>query len=247
MLNPPNYRRKAEKPPMSGTIYTKQNNKPVRRVITPSKQTVRTSYPSTKAKRSNDCESGMESKVAACLELSPGVESWAPQPVTLRLLVDGETKKYTPDFKVDLKSGRTKILEVKPLRKCLDEIVKAKLLAAHYYFRSVGISFEIITDEDLGSKIFHQNLNLLRYYKRVFVDQRIRKFVQKIVTTNDSVSISDLEKLGLGKEIIYSLLACGEFTTDLNIAINPLSTLTVSQENENENCLFKSRSVFDLE
>lgn len=246
MLNP-NYRRKAEKPPLPETLSVKQSNDPVRRVITPSKQTVRTSYPSTKAKRSNDCESGMESKVAACLEVSPGVASWASQPMTLRLLVDGQTKKYTPDFKVDLKSGRTKILEVKPLHKCLDEIVKAKLQAAHYYFRSVGISFEIITDEDLGSKIFHQNLNLLRYYKRVFVDQRIRKFAQKIVTSNDSVSISDLEKLGLGKEIIYSLLACGEFTTDLNIAINPLSTLTVSQEIENENCLFKSRSVFDLE
>lgn len=243
MLNPPNLRFSSESPPLSADHVSK----PVRKVITRSKQTIRTAYPSTKSKRSNDCESGMESKVAACLELSPGVASWIPQPVTLRLLVDGETKKYTPDFKVDLKSGRTKILEVKPLHKCLDEMVKAKLLAAHYYFRSVGISFEIITDEDLGSKIFHQNLNLLRYYKRVLVDQHIGKLVQKIVITNDSVSISDLEKLGLGKEIIYSLLANGEFTTDLKIAINPLSTLTVSQENENENCLFKSRSVFDLE
>lgn len=247
MLNPPNYRHRAENPPLSITLSTKQSNKPVRKVITPSKQTIRTSYPSTKAGKSNDCESGMESKVAACLEISPEVENWSPQPITLRLMVDGETKKYTPDFKVSLKNGRTKILEAKPLSKCLDESVRAKLIAAHYYFRSVGISFEIITDEDLGSKIFHQNLNILRYYKRVFVDQYKRKSALKIVTANDCVSISVLEKLGIDKETIYSLLANGQLTTNLNIAINTHSILTLCPENENENCLFKSRSVFDLE
>lgn len=223
-----------------------KSDKPARTVITPSKQTIRTSYPSSKSRKTNDCESGLESRAAACIELSPGVLTWAPQPFTIRFFVDGEIKKYTPDFQITLKSERVKILEVKPLRRCLEELMRSKLIAAQCYFESIGVHFEIVTEEDMGSKTFCQNLNLLRYYMRVPFSEAEKAFACKLVAMCDHLTMLDLEEKGIGKSTIYSLLANNILSTDLTIALNPNSNITLFSENDNEKCYFNGRSAFDL-
>lgn len=224
----------------------KHDGKPVRKVITPSKQTIRTSYPSSKSQKTNDCESGLESRAAACIELSPGVRKWSPQPFKVRLIVNGERKKYTPDFKITLKSGRAKVLEVKPLRKCLDEEVHSKLVAAQAYFESVGLAFEIVTEEDMGTPMFCQNLNLLRYYMRVPFNAQERTYAQKLVSMCEHLTILDLENKGLQKSTIYSLIANNILSTDLALPLNPNSNISLFLENDDEKCFFSGRSAFDL-
>lgn len=220
---------------------------PARKVITRSKQTIRTAYPSTKSGKTNDCESGLESKVAACLELSPGVMRWRPQPFTLRLTVDGESKKYTPDFHVTLRNEKILIIEVKPFQKCLEELVSLKLVAAHYHLERRGVSFGIVTELDVGTNVLHQNLNLLRYYARVECKKTEIKSALAFISISDCATIFELESAGYSKSFIYSLLANNKLHTDLTIALSPLSIITLPQENDNEKCFFHSRSAINFE
>jgi TnsA endonuclease N terminal len=221
-------------------------DQPVRKVITPSKNGIRTAFPSTKAGGSNDCESGLESRAAAFIEVSPGVSGWACQPLKLSLQVNGSIHEYTPDFKITLRSGRVIIIEVKPLSDCLRDDVRPKLVAAHHYFDCIGWKFIILTEKDLGTNDYYQNLNVLRYYLRVPVAHERRVKARKYVSDHGFLSFIELERLGFDKPTIYSLLVNEALATDLSISLNPYSPITLPEESDHEACLFKGRSALDL-
>lgn len=223
-----------------------RDHRPVRKVITASKPTVRTALPSTKAKGSIQCESGLEGRVAARIELSSGVAAWCCQPATFSLEVAGELRSYTPDFRVKFKSGRTAFIEVKPLSKCFRVDIRDKLVAAELSLKRQGLLFLIVTDQDLGSRETDQNLNLLRYYQRVPVEHLKRVSARKLVARGSDACIIDLEEAGFSKPQIYSLIAARALVTDLSVLLNPYSPLTLPEESDDEECLFKSRSALDL-
>lgn len=223
-----------------------QNRNPARKVITASKPTVRGAHPSTKAKGSIQCESGLESRVAAYIELSPGIVDWCCQPTTFELDVANHIRSYTPDFQVKFKSGRTAFIEVKPLSKCFKVDIREKLIAAEIWLKQRGILFFIVTDQDLGSRETDQNLNLLRYYQRVPIGHSRRVHARRLASKSSLMSIIDLEEAGFNKPQIYSLIANRVLVTDLSVLLNAYSPLTLPEESDDEECLFKGRSALDL-
>ena len=248
MLNPSDDEKGKTKPSnvIPFILPRNQDRAPVRKVITASKPTVRGALPSTKAKGSIQCESGLESRVAAYIELSPGIVDWCCQPTTFKLEVANEIRSYTPDFQVKFKSGRTAFVEVKPLRKCFQVDIRDKLIAAEIWLHRRGIPFLIVTDQDLGSRDTDQNLNLLRYYQRVPVAHSKRVNARKLVSKRSLISVIDLEDAGLNKPQIYSLIANRALVTDLSVLLNPYSPLMLPEESDDEECLFKGRSAHDL-
>lgn len=224
----------------------KQSSSPVRKAITPSKQTIRAAIPSSKSLRSNDCESALESKFALYAEMSPAVAEWECQPFRVRLEVNSSLATYTPDFKITLKTGEVIIGEVKPLSRCLETETLSKLIAAHHYFNALKWKFVVLTDQDLGSNEYLQNLNLLRYYQRVTVDHAARVSIRKLVNRCGYMSIAELESRGFDKPSIYSLIANHALATDLSICLNPNSPIILPEESDHEDCLLKGRSALDL-
>lgn len=247
LLPPKNARPPRRRAPVTHISFAKeQSGQAVRKAITRSKQTIRAAVPSTKGKRSIDCESGLESKFALYAEISPVVVDWFCQPFKIQLAQADSITTYTPDFKLTLRSGAIVIIEVKPLSRCLESSTLTKLRAAHHYFGEIGWEYKVFTDHDMDSSEYFQNLNLLRYYKRVPVNHARRVSVRKLVDNNEYLSIQELEKAGFNKPIIYSLIANNALSTDLSIPINPHSPIKLPEENANEERLFKGRSALDL-
>lgn len=219
---------------------------PVRKPITRSRKTIRVRYPSIKANRVIECESALEATAAHYIDLSKPVSKFACQPFKIDLLVNGETVKYTPDFRVDMTNGQTLIVEVKPLTRCIEEETRMKLAAAHHHFSELGYEYVILTDEDIGDPEKLENLRTLRYYARVPVDHVVRVRARTLVGNAGFISFEALEKMGFTKPTIYSLLANQVLSTDLSNSINPYSPISLPKESDHETCLFKGRSALDL-
>lgn len=222
-----------------------QGKPPARRAITPSKQTVRVRYPSLKAGRMIECESALEGIAATYIDLSQAVIGLRSQPFTVSMLVNGQTKRYTPDFKVKLRSGRTLIIEVKPYDRCLVPEVLEKLRAAHAHFELRGYEFLVLTDLDLKHPIKQSNLRTLRYYARVPVSHQMRVFARGLVSRG-AVSLLELEQQGIDKATVYSLIANHVLATDLSVRFGATSPISIAEENDHEKRLFEGRSVHEL-
>ncbi|MCR6653146.1 MAG: hypothetical protein NVV73_17395 [Cellvibrionaceae bacterium] len=193
-----------------------------------------------------DCESALEGLAALYIDLSPAVKTFRSQPFTVTLFVDGEMKRYTPDFEVELFDGRTLIIEVKPLFRCITDDVRKKLVAAHHYFLDTDNDYRILTDVDLKPAAKQENLRLLRYYARVNVDHKTRFLIRQHVARYGITSIGDLVNIGFSRASIYSLIVSQAISTDLNTEISSNSPIFVREENDHEKCLFEGRSALNL-
>ena len=63
---------------------------------------------------------------------------------------DGIIRRYNPDFEVTLKSGQVRVEEVKPRSFLDNEIVQAKAKSATERYSSIGVEYQIITEDILG-------------------------------------------------------------------------------------------------
>jgi hypothetical protein len=73
------------------------------------------------------------------------------QPITLRFEHEGQSRRYTPDFRVDWSDGRTEIIEVKyrtDLRAVWKHMRPAFAAAVHWA-RGNGARFRIATECDI--------------------------------------------------------------------------------------------------
>lgn len=87
------------------------------------------------------------------LDHCPEVVSWTYEQTVIEYVSNIRTKKvrrYYPDFYVKYSDGREEILEVKPKRKLEQRVVKKKIDAAQIWCVDRGMTFRILTEEDLG-------------------------------------------------------------------------------------------------
>jgi hypothetical protein len=73
---------------------------------------------------------------------------WA-QPECVRYVIDGKQRKYFPDFRVQLRSGTTYIVEVKYSDDAEKPENVAKYRAITDHYRSRGQRFELATEQDI--------------------------------------------------------------------------------------------------
>jgi len=120
-----------------------------RQVISPSGGIMRSKFPSRKNGRLVHCEGILELDAAYLLELHPRVSRYREQPAAIMYPDGDRLRRYTPDFEVDLASGATVLVEVKPEASMLDAEVKDRLAKVGAHMRRSGQSFVVLTDAEL--------------------------------------------------------------------------------------------------
>lgn len=120
-----------------------------REVISPSGGIMRSKFPSRKNGRLVHCEGLLELDAAHLFELHPRVARYREQPATFMFPDCGRLRRYTPDFEVELVSGKTIRVEVKPERFMLDAEVRNKLAMVGAHMRRLDEAFVVLTDVEL--------------------------------------------------------------------------------------------------
>jgi hypothetical protein len=97
-----------------------------------------------------NCRSSYEKDVIEDIfENDDSVISFEYEPCVISYKFDGKTRKYFPDFLVDLDSGNKMLVEVKPECFVSDSINIAKFEAAINYCKDNNLKFKILTEKEI--------------------------------------------------------------------------------------------------
>ncbi|WP_164467258.1 TnsA endonuclease N-terminal domain-containing protein [Caulobacter flavus] len=128
------------------------------RIIPPSHRSITGSLPTRFPVRQLHYESKLERDFLILLEIEPGLETIATQPVTLDLVIEGRRRRYTPDVMATwwedalLPYGRAQVVfEVKPysiLKRDYADLAP-KYHAARQHLAAQGIGFRVVTDRTI--------------------------------------------------------------------------------------------------
>jgi len=110
---------------------------------------MRSKFPSRKNGRLVHCEGMLELDAVHLFELHPRVARYREQPATVMFPDGGRLRRYTPDFEVELVSGKTILVEVKPETSMLDAEVRHKLEMVGAHLRRLDEAFVVLTDVEL--------------------------------------------------------------------------------------------------
>jgi len=204
--------------------FGKEDEMPVRTVITRRSNHFRCSIPSLKNGQPTPCESILEGLLAKIFELSPLVESYEWQPIRLDLFVDGERRRYTPDFLVNLTNGNKAWFEVKPAARLIVPRVSTLMDAAKVHFRLSRDHFQIVTDEWLHAEPRAGNVNELMYYRRGSMTPIELANCNSRLAQHRPRTLAELCSL-LGKSDAWLLLGLGIVGVDLDQVIEPGSNV----------------------
>ncbi|MFT6872798.1 MAG: hypothetical protein ACJAVN_001810 [Roseivirga sp.] len=162
-------------------------------------------------------ESLLESKYCLHLEFDPNVEAYFPQPNTFNVIVDGDEKTYTPDFKVHYFSGCHKYVEVKPLERSQSEHYQNLFFCFEASLEDTDAGFLLINEIEIDQQPLLSNYEkLYQYRKRPALD--MKKLYQCAEGLSHSMSLSRLIT-SLGSRVhlreIYTWLALGYLKFDM--------------------------------
>lgn len=128
---------------------------------------IRGKFPSRKMGRMIHWESQLERDAVFLFEFSPGVVMYREQPLTTHYMLDGKTRRYTPDFELTLSSGEVILIEIKPAEKLLDPDENRRFKRIHEHFANSAQPFRILTDREIRqSDALLENLRLLMRHRR---------------------------------------------------------------------------------
>lgn len=110
-------------------------------------------------------ESTIERDFIYLLEYDAEVLRFEEQPTTIEYRVGKKTRKYTPDFKVDTKTG-TLLVECKPESKADHPDYQARFTAAADWCADRKWGFEVVTEQDIRTGHRLSNVRTLFYHAR---------------------------------------------------------------------------------
>lgn len=197
-----------------------------RNIMSRSARTMRVKFPSVKNRVTIYVESLLERDAALRLELDPNVVAYWSQPrVDIFYMPDGQPYRYTPDFMAEMRTGKIKVIEVKPKAKLSNPRLAARLGQIALRYRERDIEFVIWTEDDLRKEPQAENRRL--------VWSHIRR--PPIIPEPDAC----LEQLKearprtwrdtcccLGNKIAHWFMAQGCLRTDPDRALTPDSPIT---------------------
>lgn len=139
------------------------------------------------------CESDLERDCAIIVSLNPEVVRIDSQPQTFDLGIYGE---YTPDFLVTYKSLPPSYIEAKPDVFAQEPETWEKILAAHRYFKSKGVVYELMTDLDIEKKNRHLNATYIhRCAKLEIPAEQSQKIIDVVNRHPKGIRIEDLQEI----------------------------------------------------
>ena len=131
-------------------------------------------FPSLKTGRMVWFESFLERDFIHLLEFEPSVISFTEQPFTLEYGHQGKTRRYTPDFHVQLASQRQVVVECKPTAFLEHQDNPLKFAAARAWCAERGWAFRVVTEGDVRPQPRLANIKLLARYARLRVAPQVQ-------------------------------------------------------------------------
>lgn len=193
-----------------------------RAVVRPTGAIMRGKFPSRKTGRMVHHEGMLELDAIYHFETSPLVAQYTEQPQTIQYADGPRLRRYTPDFELQLTSGGSVFVEVKPHEFSNEPDTKAKLDKVTNHFERQQQSFVVLTEQVLQMeprnsnlrRIYHLAPRLLPTYLKCFANlQQLHDlFPMSLGVAIPLLSGKDLDP--------YSLLLLGLLTCDLNSPLN---------------------------
>jgi len=193
-------------------------------------------FPSIKNGRPVAFESHIERDFLYLLEYDKSVLNYYEQPFTINYKHNNQQRRYTPDFLV-IRSDKTQVIEVKPYEKYLqiinNEEKKVKYDTGSKYCVSHGYEFKIVTDVEIRSGCFFNNIKYLFAYSRLKVPASKKILVRNyLISSGPSTIATVINELSHNTSdfstyysYILSLLYYQDISTDLTTEVSKYSNI----------------------
>ena len=122
---------------------------------------MRGKFPSRKNGRMVHHEGMLEVDAIYLFELSRNVVAYREQATPVHYTDGARSRKYTPDFEVDLRSGASLLIEVKPEFFANSPETKHKLQCIHAHMDRVEQTFLVLTEQSLRQQPRQTNLRAI--------------------------------------------------------------------------------------
>ncbi len=83
------------------------------------------------------------------LDYDNTVLDYSCEPFSILYEVDGQKKRYIPDFLITYNNGCVKLVEVKPMKFVLEDKTQCKIKAAKNYCKKHNYIFEVWSEEGI--------------------------------------------------------------------------------------------------
>lgn len=209
-----------------------------RKVVTRSGRGFRGYFPSKKLNRMVEWESILERDAIYLFEHSPGVVSYQEQPSLVYYEIDGEMRKYFPDFELVLRNGELVHVEVKPEAMLSSEKLSMKLTAIAQAYASRQFTFRVLTDTEIRREPRLHNLKLLSRFKAHTTDNQIdQQKAESIMSANQEVTVSELYE-ALGQSNTLKLIADQFLQCDLEQSFESKNNFAVLVKETDHDALY---------
>jgi hypothetical protein len=180
-----------------------------------------------------EAESTFEEDLINRAVLYRRVNKLISQPFVLPVSPNG----YTPDFYATTDTGKRFVIEVKVARKVQGY---AELFdKAADYLRPKGIAFLVVTEKNLRrDRINKRALRILRYLKAQYLESTCAAAVAEVGSSHCGVTIGQLIKRGVARELIFHLMAIRKLTTGPKLMLDDSALVFVPNrmERDDEDC-----------
>lgn len=209
-----------------------------RKVVTRSGRGFRGYFPSKKLNRMVEWESILERDAIYLFEHSPGVVSYQEQPSLVYYEIDGEMRKYFPDFELVLANGELVHVEVKPEAMLSSEKLSKKLTAIAQTYAARKFTFRVLTDTEIRREPRLHNLKLLSRFKAHTTDNQIdQQKAELIMSANQEVTVSELYE-ALGQSNTLKLIADQFLQCDLEQSFESKNNFAVLVKEADHDALY---------
>lgn len=197
---------------------------------------VRGKFPSRKNGRMVHHEGLLELDAIYHFEASPQIIRYREQPVTIHYPDGTKLRRYTPDFELVLATGKTVLIEVKPVRSLEDEAVQHKLTCITSYLNRSARPFSILTGDTLRQDPLLSNLKWVYHQAaRIPPSADLAKVAVHRFCDQLPISIGKAEALFREYGVDpYSLLMAGLLRCSLTQPITPETLIALTTEADDD-------------
>lgn len=205
-----------------------------RNIMSRSARTMRVKFPSVKNRITIYVESLLERDAALRLELDPNIVAYWSQPrVDIFYMPDGQPYRYTPDFLAEMRTGKIKVIEVKPKAKLSNPRLTARLGQIALRYRERDIEFVIWTEDDLRKEPQAENRRLVwSHIRRPPIIPEPDACLERLKETRPRTWRDACRSLG--DKIAHWFMAQGLLRTDPNQALTSDSPITSIGEEDRQ-------------
>lgn len=177
-------------------------------------------------------ESLLERDAILLLEFSPGVVRYREQPVRIDFYMDGEPRRYIPDFEAELANDVITHIEVKPASKLAKPGIAHRYWAIAQHYGKGDTGFQILTEKELRAEPRLSNLRLLAYHQPKVEDEPTLVDSQQKLALLPARTVAGAAAVLGGLNKVYQLLAANLLTCNLDESITPATCIHIRKKGD---------------